>query len=95
MQFSVSHGSGSSFFFKSNRHTFLCQPTGEISPEKQSNIHAFSEKYAVDQDLAVKYMHHLVFNMMKQNREGERREKAERESNSTYEDVQWGKLLRN
>ena len=36
-------------------------------------------------------MHHLA--LMKQKRERERREKAERESNLTYEDVQWGKLL--
>ena len=81
-------------FFKRNRHTFICQPTGEILLEKESNvIQAFSEKYAVatDQDLAVKYMHHIAYlNMMKQKRERERREKAERKSNLTYENVEWG-----
>ena len=80
--------------FKRNRHTFICQPTGEISPEKESNIQAFSEKYAADQDLVVKYIHHLAYlNTMKQKRERQSREKAERESNLTYEDVEWGKLL--
>ena len=52
--FHLSMWGGSSYFFKWNRHTFLCQPTGEISLEKESNIQAFSEKYVVDQDLVVK-----------------------------------------
>ena len=51
--------------FKRNRHTFICQPKGEISPEKEQNIKAFSEKYAVDQDLVVKYIHHLSYLNMK------------------------------
>ena len=51
-------------------------------------MQSFSEKYAVDQDLGVKYMHHIAYlNMMKQKRERGRREKAERESNLTYEDL--------
>ena len=68
-------------FFKTNRHIFICQPKVETSQEKESNIQAFSEKYAVDQDLVLKYIHYLAYlNMMKQKRERERREKAERES---------------
>ena len=59
----------------------MCQPAGEISVEKESSIQAFCGKYAVDQDLVVKYMHHLAYlNMMKQMRERGRREKAEKES---------------
>ena len=83
-------------FFKTNRHIIVCQPKVETSQEKESNIQAFSEKYAVDQDLVVKYIHYLAYlNMMKQKRERERREKAERESNLTLENVEWGKLLCN
>ena len=66
--------------FKMNRHTFICQPAGEMSLEKEI-IQAFSEKYAADQDLVVKYIHDLAYlNMMKQKRERGRRENAERES---------------
>ena len=65
-----------------------------MSLEKESSIQAFSEMYAVDQDLVVKYMHHLAYlEMMKRKRERERREKAEREQNLSYEDVEWEKLL--
>ena len=46
--------------FKRNGHIFICQPAGEIPVEKESSIQAFSEKYAVDQDLVVKYMYHLA-----------------------------------
>ena len=57
-------------------------------------IHAFSERYAVHQDLVVKYLHHLAYlQMMKQKRERERKEKAERESKLGYEDVDWEKLM--
>ena len=71
VQLSASHGGGPSFFFKRNRHTFICQPIGEISLEKESNIQNFSEKYAVDQDLVVRNIHHLAYlNMMKQKGEG-------------------------
>ena len=78
-----------------NNELFICPPVGEISLEKQSSIQAFSEKYAVDQDLVVKYMHHLAYlEMIKQKRVRERREKAEREQNLSYEDVEWKKLLR-
>ena len=86
----VRNGSCNFLFFARNRHTFICQLTGEISLEKESNfIQAFSEKYAV----AI-YMYHFAYlNMMKQKRERDRREKAERKSNLTYEDVEWGKLL--
>ena len=77
-----------------NYELFISHPVGEISVEKESSIQAFSEKYAVDQDLVVKYMHHLAYlEMMKQKRERERREKAEREQNLSYEDVEWEKLL--
>ena len=66
-----------------NYELFISHPVGEISVEKESSIQAFSEKYAVDQDLVVKYMHHLAYlEMMKQKRERERREKAEREQRS-------------
>ena len=93
MQFSATHGGWVILFIKRNRHTFICQPTGEISLEKERNIQDFSEKYAEDKDFGVKYMHHLAsLNMMKQKRERGRREKAERESNVTDEDVEWGKL---
>lgn len=45
--------------------------------QKKSSIQAFSEMYAVDQDLVVKYMHHLAYlEMMKRKRERERREKG-------------------
>ena len=77
-----------------NYELFISHPVGEISVEKESSIQAFSEKYAVDQDLVVKYMHHLAYlEMMKQKRERERREKAEREQNLSYEDVECEKLL--
>ena len=77
-----------------NYEFIICHPVGEISLEKESSIQAFSEKYAVDQDLVVKYMHHLAYlEMMKRKRERERREKAEREQNLSYEDVEWEKLL--
>ena len=90
-QFSATHGGWVILFFKRNGYTFICQSTGENSLEKESNIQAFSEKYTVDQDLGVKYMHHLAyFNMMKQKRERGRREKAETESNLTCEDAEWG-----
>ena len=57
-------------------------------------IQAFSERYAVHQDLVVKYLHHLAYlQMMKQKRERERNEKAERESKLGYEDVDWEKLM--
>ena len=51
VQFSATHGGLVILFFKRNRHTFICQPKGEISLGKKSNIQGFSEKYAVDQDL--------------------------------------------
>ena len=74
-QFSATHGGWVILVFKRNRHTFICSSTGETSLEKEGNIQAFSEKYAVDQDLGVKYMQHLAyFNMMKQKRERARRE---------------------
>ena len=39
-------------------------------------------------------MHHLAYlEMMKRKRERERTEKAEREQNLSYEDVEWEKLL--
>ena len=84
MQFSATHGGGVGHpIFKRNRDTFICQPAGEISVEK-GNIRAFSENYAVDQDLVVKYMHHLAYlNMMKQMRE-RKRENVERESIYEY-----------
>ena len=67
--------------FKRNRHTFIYQPAGEISLEIESIQALFSEKCAADQDLVVKYIHHLAYlNMMKQKRERGRREKVERES---------------
>lgn len=48
----------------------------------------------MDQDLVVKYLHHLAYlHMMKEKREREKREKAEREKNLAYEDVEWEKLL--
>ena len=48
------------------------------------------------QFLKVKHIHHLAcLNMMKQKREIERREKAEKGSNLTYEDVEWEKFLCN
>ena len=69
--------------FKRKRHSIICQPKGEISVENESSIKAFSEKYAVDQDLVRKYMHHLAYlNMMNQKRERERREKAVKESST-------------
>ena len=78
-----------------NYELFICHPVDEISLEKESSIQAFSEKYTVDQDLVVKYMHHLAYlEMMKQKRERERREKEERAKNLSYEDVEWEKLLR-
>ena len=41
----------------------------------------------MDQDLVVKYLHHLAYlHMMKEKREREKREKAEREKNLAYED---------
>ena len=51
---------GGSSYFKRNGHTFICQPAGEMSVEKESSIRTFFEKYAVDQGLVVKYMHQLV-----------------------------------
>ena len=70
-----------SSYFKRNGHTFICQPVGEISVGIESSIQAFSEKYAVDQDLVVKDMHHLAYlYVMKPKRERGRREKAEKES---------------
>ena len=81
MQFLATHRGWVILFLKRNRHTFICQPAVEISLEKESSIRAFSEKYVVDQDFVVKYMHHLAcLNVMKQKRERERREKAGRES---------------
>lgn len=54
----------------------------------------FSERYAVDQDLVVKYIHHLAYlQMMKQNRERERKEKGGKESKLGYEDMEWEKLV--
>ena len=77
-----------------NCEFIICHPVGKMSLEKESSIQAFSEMYAVDQDLVVKYMHHLAYlEMMKRKRERERREKAEREQNLSYEDVEWEKLL--
>ena len=66
---------------KRKRYAFICQPAGEMSVEKESSIQAFSEKYAVDQYLVVKYIHHLAYlNMMKDKRERGRSENAERVS---------------
>ena len=61
VQFSAAHGGWVILFYNRNRHTFVYQPVGEISLEKERSIEAFSEKYAVDQDLVVKYMHDLAF----------------------------------
>ncbi|KAL9970203.1 hypothetical protein ACROYT_G022537 [Oculina patagonica] len=70
-------------------HCEFCAQTGEISPDEGGSIQAFSEKYAVDQDLVVKYLHHLAYlHMMKEKREREKREKAERKKNLAYEDVE-------
>ena len=60
-----------------NCEFIICHTVGKISLEKESSIQAFSEMYAVDQDLVVKYMHHLAYlEMMKRKRERERREKG-------------------
>ena len=48
-------------FLNRNRHAFICQPAVQTSLEKESSIQAFSEKYAVDLDLVVKYIHHLTY----------------------------------
>ena len=60
--FQLPMGGGSSYFM-TGIDTLVCQPAGEISLEKESSIQklVFSEKYAVDQDLVVKYMHHLGY----------------------------------
>jgi len=48
----------------------------------------------VDQDLVVKYIHHLAYlQMVKQKRERERKEKAERESKLGCEDVEWEQFV--
>ena len=77
-----------------NNAIFICQPSGEISLKDESMIQAFSERYAVHQDLVEKYLHHLAYlQMMKQKRERERKEKAERESKLGYDDLDWEKLM--
>ena len=75
-------------------YSYSDQTASEISLKDESIIQAFSERYAADQDLVVKYIHHLAYlQMMKQKRERERKEKAERESKLGYEDVEWEKLV--
>ena len=44
---------GGSSYFITGMGTRVCQPAGDISPEKESSIQAFSEKYAVAPDLEV------------------------------------------
>ena len=52
-----------------------------LALKDESIIQAFSERYAVDQDFVVKYIHHLAnLQMMKQKRERERKEESERQS---------------
>ena len=55
----------------------------------ESIIQVFFERYAVDQDLVVKYIHHLAYlQMIKQKRERGRKEKSERERILRYEDME-------
>ena len=61
VQFSATRGGWVILFYNRNRHTFIRQPAREISIDKESNIQAFSEKCAVDQEKVVKYLHHLLY----------------------------------
>ena len=87
VQFLASHGGWVILCYNRNRYRFIYQAAGEISLEKESSIQAFSGKNAVYHDLVEREKER------KKERKKERREKAERESNLTYEDVEWEKLL--
>ena len=95
VQFQLPMGVGHPIF-KRKRHTFICQPKDEIAVETESSIQAFSAKYAVDQGLVVKYMHHLAYLLNDDGAKERKRKKGEsskREYYLTYENVEWGKLL--
>ena len=50
------------FYVKKSSFKYTCPfYIGEIFLKKEVNIRDFSEKYAVEQGLVIKYLHHLAY----------------------------------